>query len=37
MTVIILLICQKLGLVGPVQQKTKLPWPDTPFFIIFHV
>lgn len=24
---IIILICQKLWLVGPVQQKNKLPWP----------
>ena len=28
---IIILICQKLGLVGPVQQKIKLPSPYNKF------
>ena len=28
MSIIIILICQKLGSVGPVQQKNKLPSPQ---------
>ena len=28
MNIIIILICQKLGSVGPVQQKIKLPLPQ---------
>ena len=27
-SIIIILICQKLGLIGPVQQKIKLPSPN---------
>ena len=34
---IIILICQKLGLVGPMQQKIKLPSPHDIFdFLIFN-
>ena len=40
-SIIIILICQKLGSVGPVQQKIKLPSPN-PIFpqltsIIFRI
>ena len=32
--IIIILICQKLGLVEPVQQKTKLPLPHHEIFTL---
>ena len=28
-SIFVILICQKLGLVGPIQQKLKLPLPNS--------